>query len=155
MVAGDTVAGDTVDGATAVAVGAVPGLGSPPAPWLGLHLPPRTTEVGTDMAMATRTPMAVATAMMTTTVMVMPQRTATAMRRFPTAMATRPPEFTGATLVTTRMGIGQDMAAATAYPGSDMADIAAVSSGRDTAEECMEPTSGTVSPVVPEQVRHS
>jgi hypothetical protein len=153
MVAGDTVAGDTVDGATAVAVGAVPGLGSPPAPWLGLHLPPRTTEVGTDMAMATRTPMAVATAMMTTTVMVMPQRTA--MRRFPTAMATRPPEFTGDTLVTARMGIGQDMAAATAYPGSDMADIAAVSSGRDTAEECMEPTSGTVSPVVPEQVRHS
>jgi hypothetical protein len=152
MVAGDTVAGDTVDGATAVAVGAVPGLGSPPAPWLGLHLPPRTTEVGTDMAMATRTPMAVATAMMTTTVMVMPQRTA--MRRFPTAMATRP-EFTGTTWVTARMGIGRDMAAATAYPGSDMADIAAVSSGRDTAEECMEPTSGTVSPVVPEQVGHS
>src|SRR6186997_3419028 len=46
------------------------------------------------------------------------------------------------------MGIGQDMAP-TACPGSDMADIVPVSSGLDTAEECMEPTSGTVRAVCP------
>ena len=130
-------------------VGAVPGSGSPPVPWLGPHLPPRTTEVGTDMVTAIHTAMA-DTAMMTTTDM--PPRTATAMRRYPTAMATHPTEFTGAT-VTARMGIGQDMAP-TACPGSDMADIVPVSSGWDTAEECMEPTSGTVRPFVPTQVRH-
>jgi hypothetical protein len=37
---------------------------------------------------------------------------------------------------------------AVATPGSDMADIAAVSSGRDMAEEYTEPTSGTVRSVV-------
>ena len=51
------------------------------------------------------------------------------------------------------MGIGQDMAP-TACPGSDMAHIVPVSSGWDTAEECMEPTSGTVRPFVSAHVAH-
>jgi hypothetical protein len=91
VVSAMSVAGDMVAGDMEVGVGAASDLDLRPEPWSVLRLPVRTTEVGTDTATAIHTDMA----MMTTTRM--RQLIAMAMRRFPTAMATHPTEFTDAT----------------------------------------------------------
>src|SRR5947209_2490436 len=147
LLASMVAAGATAAGATAAGAGAAPGSDSPPVPWLGLRLPPRTTQAVTDTAIHTATAV-MPTAMMTTTRLPQlsatrsPRLTATAMHRwFLTAMATHRAGFTGATLLTERMG--PDIAP-TACPGSDIADIVPVSSERGTAERCMELTCGTV-----------
>ena len=93
VVSATSVAGDMVAGDMEVGVGAASDLDLRPEPWSVLRLPARTTEVDTDTATAIHTDMAMA--MMTTKRM--RQLIAMAMRRFPTAMATHPTEFTDAT----------------------------------------------------------